>query len=291
MIRQMTKEPETGLTVVVKKKEAVPDRNPQRVVVTALIEYADLAKTMEVFEQMRDYLVDRGEARAILFFHNEENNSYLSLFTMGLVKPKELTEKQFESRLLQDYRQVNKNVIQVNVFYVKFNETFIGRVYLRTEQDGKDFLVDYPLKRAAIYRNYKELNAPITFNINVDIKTLRKIKVAEKKAKDTEDRIKKIGEARRENMRRPPGVYPAMPNMPMGLHGPPLVGGAVMGPGMVPGGMNMGGPPMGLGIPFNPQGVPGKMPMPFGGPQPGPGPALHDPRNKLKNILRDRKKF
>lgn len=44
---------------------------------------------------MRDYLVNRGEAKAVLFFHNEENNSYLSLFTPGLGKPAELTEKQF----------------------------------------------------------------------------------------------------------------------------------------------------------------------------------------------------
>ena len=50
---------------------------------------------MDVYEQMRGYLVDRGNAKVVLFFHNEENNSYLSLFTMGLGKPSELTEKQF----------------------------------------------------------------------------------------------------------------------------------------------------------------------------------------------------
>lgn len=49
MIKEMTKEPESGLTVVVKKKEAIPDRSPQRVVVTALIEYPDVPKTMDVF--------------------------------------------------------------------------------------------------------------------------------------------------------------------------------------------------------------------------------------------------
>ena len=42
-----------------KKKEAIPERAPARVVVTALVEYPDVEKTMEVFETMRDYLVDR----------------------------------------------------------------------------------------------------------------------------------------------------------------------------------------------------------------------------------------
>ena len=119
----------------------------------------------------------------MLYFHNEENNSFLSLFTMGLGKPKEMTEKQFEQKLLRDFREINKNVIQVNIFHVKYNYTYVGRVYLRTEQDGKDFLVDYPTKRAVIYKNYKEEKTPITFNINVDLKTLRKIKQAERKAR------------------------------------------------------------------------------------------------------------
>ena len=119
----------------------------------------------------------------MLYFHNEENNSFLSLFTMGLGKPKEMTEKQFEQKLLRDFREINKNVIQVNIFHVKYNDTYVGRVYLRTEQDGKDFLVDYPTKRAVIYKNYKEEKTPITFNINVDLKTLRKIKQAERKAR------------------------------------------------------------------------------------------------------------
>jgi hypothetical protein len=50
---------------------------------------------MNEFEKMRDYLVDKDKSKAVLFFHNEENNSYLSLFTPGLGKPSDLTEKQF----------------------------------------------------------------------------------------------------------------------------------------------------------------------------------------------------
>ena len=289
LIKEMTKEPESGLTVIVKKKElrdpkeAEPKREG-RVVVTALVEYADVPKTMEVFEQMREHLVDRGSAKAVLYFHNEENNSFLSLFTMGLGKPGDLTEKQFENKLLQDFREINKNVIQVNVFHVKYNDSYVGRVYLRTEQDGKDFLVDYPTKRAVIYKDYKETKAPITFNINVDVKTLRKIKQAERKARETEERIKKQSEAnRRENMRRP--GYP-MPNMPI-----PITGPAIVGPN------SMGAPPIqgGVGLPFPGTGPMGnKIQMPFpGGPvgapnQPGPA---HDPRTKIRNILKDRSNF
>ena len=295
LIKEMTKEPESGLTVIVKKKEAREPREKEgepkkegKVVVTALIEYPDVPKTMEVFEQMRDYLVDRGNAKAILYFHNEENNSFLSLFTMGLGKPKDLTEKQFEHKLLRDFREINKNVVQVNIFHVKYNDSYVGRVYLKTEQDGKDFLVDYPTKRAVIYKDYKEEKAPITFNINVDVKTLRKIKQAERKARETEERIKKQSEAnRRENMRRP--GYP-IPNMPIPIPGPPIVG-----PN------SMGAPPMqgGVGMPFPGPGMGSKMPMPFPGAPGAPGPVgvptqpgpTHDPRNKIRNILKDRANF
>lgn len=151
-------------------------------IVIGLIEYADVEQTMNEFEKIRDFLVCRGEMKAILYFHNEENNSYLSLITSGLTKPKELTNKQFENSLLQDFKLINKNVIQVNVFHVQFNDTYVGRVYLRTEKDGKDFIVDYSTKRKEIYKNYKE-SSSVSFNINIDNKTLRKIKQAGMKAK------------------------------------------------------------------------------------------------------------
>lgn len=92
---------------------------------------------------------------------------------------------------MHDFKQINKNVIQVNIYHVSYNDTYIGRVYLRTEQDGKDFIVDYSSRRKDIFKNYKEAQGVITFNINVDTKTLRKIKQAERKAKETEDKIKK----------------------------------------------------------------------------------------------------
>lgn len=50
---------ETSLTVVVKKKEA-NERSPQKVAITAFIEYGDVDQTMNEFEKMRDYLVNQG---------------------------------------------------------------------------------------------------------------------------------------------------------------------------------------------------------------------------------------
>lgn len=149
---------------------------------------------MDSYELLRKDFVNKGEMKAILFFHNEQNNSYISLFTSGLKKDKDrkyeekngkpMTEKQFEDQLLNDFKKVNKNVIQVNIYRVEFNDTYIGRVYLKTEQDGKDFIVDYPTNRNHFFENYMD-KANITFNINVDTRTLRNIKKAEKKAKET----------------------------------------------------------------------------------------------------------
>ena len=112
---------------------------------------------MDSYELLRKDFVNKGEMKAILFFHNEQNNSYISLFTSDLKKDKDrkyeekngkpMTEKQFEDQLLNDFKKVNKNVIQVNIYRVEFNDTYIGRVYLKTEQDGKDFIVDYPTNR------------------------------------------------------------------------------------------------------------------------------------------------
>jgi hypothetical protein len=255
---------------------------------------------------MRDWLVTRGDAKAVLFFHNEENNSYLSLFTPGLGKPADLTEKQFEQKLLQDFRTINKNVIQVNIFHVQYNDTYIGRVYLKTEQDGKDFIVDYSSKRSAIYKNYKEQGI-ITFNINVDTKTLRKIKQAERKAKETEDKIKKQSEANRRETRRAPNTFPlqGIPNMPINI-GPNIVvpnnlppGISSLGPlgmGQLPMGMggfnaplNMKPPMMGQGLPPGiPGGLPGSIPgMPSFPPQ-NPNDAI---RNRIKNIIKDKASF
>ena len=78
----------------------------------------------------------------------------------------------------------------MNVFPVTYNNTYFGRVYLKSEEEGKLFLVDYANFRSQIYSYFKERTSMI-FNISIDTRTLRKIKNAEKKAKETEEKIKK----------------------------------------------------------------------------------------------------
>ena len=62
----------------------------------------------------------------------------------------------------------------MTVNQVKYNNTYIGRVYLRSEQAGKEFIVDYSSKRKDVLKYYQ--NNVVTFNINVDSATLKKIK-------------------------------------------------------------------------------------------------------------------
>lgn len=146
-----------------------------------MIEYCDSAKTMQNYELIRDNFLTKPLIKAVLFYHNYESNSYMSLYTSSLFKPEDQNEKQFEDSLLKAFRNVNPNVIQVNVFPVAFNKTYVGRVYLKTEQDGKDFIIDYSNKRDVLFKYYKDKNQ-INFNINVDSKTLKKIKTAQNKA-------------------------------------------------------------------------------------------------------------
>lgn len=110
--------------------------------------------------------------------------------TQGLSKPEGQSEKEFEETLIEAFKVVNPNIVQVNIFPVKFNNSYFGRVYLKSEEDGKNFLVDYTNFKSKIYKYYKE-NTNMAFNISIDTKTLRKIKNAERKAKETEEKIKK----------------------------------------------------------------------------------------------------
>jgi hypothetical protein len=130
-------------------------------------------------------------------------------------------------------------VLQVNVYPVIYNNSYIGRVYLRNEEEGKNFLVDYSTHRSKIFQHYKE-KLPI-FNINIDAKTLRKLKQAERKAKETEEKIKKQSEANRRDNRRPANQIPLPPNL---MVNPMMPSSMVQPPGLM---MPMGGipPPMG----------------------------------------------
>lgn len=198
-----------------------------------------------------------------------------------------MSEKQFEEDLIQGFREINKNVVQVNIYPVIYNNTYIGRVYLRNEEEGRNFLVDYSSHRSKIYKFYKEKSSLPIFNINIDVKTLRKIKLAEKKAKETEEKIKKQSEAnRRENNRRPPNQMP----IPMGVN--PMIN--PMMPSMVGPGPGMMGPLPGMGGIPPPRmegmmgGMPGHLPkqMPM-----GPGLVQKDLKTRLQTILRDKQRI
>ena len=91
--------------------------------------------------------------------------------------------------MFQTFRKVNKDVLQVNVYPVNFNSTYVGRIYLRSEEAGKNFIVDYVTRREELCKFFRDKNR-ITFNINVDSKTLKRIKQAEKKATEIARGIK-----------------------------------------------------------------------------------------------------
>ena len=90
---EITKEV-SSLRIVVEKNN-LKQQIPTRAGVIAYVQFENANKTLEVFEKMRDLLVNRGNTKAILYFPNNQTNSYLSLFTAGLSKPNNLTEKQF----------------------------------------------------------------------------------------------------------------------------------------------------------------------------------------------------
>ena len=148
---------------------------------SALFEFDSSETAYAIYEKVRIGIRDEPVGNVKLFFHNEENNSFLSLITQGLSKPEDKTEKQFEEVLIENFRKIHKNVLQVNIFPIGHNSSYIGRVYLKSEEDGKEFLSQYSYSRSSLYQFYKEKN--IIFDISVDTKTLRKIKNAERKAK------------------------------------------------------------------------------------------------------------
>ena len=279
-----------------RKKEVIIKNTEQKinkVKTSALLEFDTAEATYEVYEKLRVGVKDEKQTKVRLFFHNEENNSYLSLITQGLKKPEGKTEKQFEEDLIEGFRQVNKNVIQVNIYPMyayEMKDTFIGRVYLKNEEEGKNFLVDYPKFRSHLFQFYNK-SSNILFNITIDSKTLRKIKFAEKKARETEEKIKKTSEANRRDNRRGPASNPiSLPNAPfngpMGLMGPngpmmpPLPG--MMG-GMPPMGENM----MRMPLPYK-QGMPPPPMPPMGAPMAS---KPMDNKIKIQNLVRDKQRL
>lgn len=131
---------------------------------------------------------------------------------------------------------------------------------------------------------------------------MRKIKQAERKAKETEDKIKKQSEANRRETRRAPNAFP------IGMGNIPGIGPNIVVPNNLPPGisglgpLNMGQlPPMGMGgftAPLNmkppimgqglPPGVPSGLTGIPGFPPQNPNDAI---RNRIKNIIKDKASF
>lgn len=104
--------------------------------------------------------------------------------------------------------------MQVNVFPA-FNNTYVARVYLKTEEAGKGFIVDYTSKREFLIPYYKDGNN-VRFNINVDDKTMKKIKNMQRKVGQIISEIKNDGDMQKK-LRRPGNQAPLnyMPNQMM----------------------------------------------------------------------------
>jgi hypothetical protein len=193
--------------------------------------------------------------------------------------------------LLQTFKKVNKDVLQVNVYPVKFNNTFVGRIYLRSEEAGKNFIVDYVTRREDLCKFFRDKNR-ISFNINVDSKTLKRIKQAEKKATEIARGIKNSEESIKKSKKN----NPAINQMPL----------PVTGLGM--GGLPFGGPAMGpIGVGIMPPSLMGQnkgnLPpnmMPMGGVNLPPMGGMmnvgsqigeQNPKTKLEFMIRDKEKF
>lgn len=197
--------------------------------------------------------------------------------------------------MLQTFKKVNKDVLQVNVYPVKFNNTYVGRIYLRSEEAGKNFIVDYVTRREDLCKFFRDKNR-ISFNINVDTKTLKRIKQAERKATEIARGIKNSEESLKKSKKNNPAI--AINQMPlqvpgMGIGGLPFGGPAMggMGPiGMIPPnallGQNKGNlpPPMmpmgGVNLP--PMGAMMNVTPPMG---------EQNPKAKLELTIRDKEKF
>ncbi len=139
----------------------------------------DIDKTLAEFEILRQNAL-KSQERVLLYFNNKEVNSYNSLYTSNLVKPNEaMSDKEFEDVLLTAFKAINKDVIQVNVFPVALNKTYVGRVYLKSEDEGKDFIVNYNFHRDKIHNYFK--GKEVKFNININNKLFKRVREAIRK--------------------------------------------------------------------------------------------------------------
>lgn len=265
--------------------------------VKGMIDLGEYEQALKSFEIIRIAFIQQ-TAKATLNFYNAEINSYISLFTSGLKKPTEaMKDKEFEDVLVKVFRGVNPNVVQVNVFS-KGNDTYVARVYLKSEEEGRKFIVDYGNFREVLVKHYKNKES-IRFNINVDDKTMKKIKQYDKRVIQIQTNIKNEADRQKaQNSNHPKnlhphqfplhqGGFPMMPPMHAMMNPPqnkmPMMGGSH--PPMPPGYpmvYNHPGPQMGMSQPPN-------MGPPIGMPNPGNRPNQQsDNRARIDRIV-DRK--
>lgn len=134
LIKTYLKAESTHSSVLVKKREH-PDGRPASIFSSAFFEFENVETTIASYETVRLAILNESDVKVKLFFHNEQANSYYSLFTKNLKKTDATqTDKQFEEELLKDCRKINKNVLQFLVFPDR-NGSYIGRVYLSSEDE------------------------------------------------------------------------------------------------------------------------------------------------------------
>lgn len=152
----------TNITPIVKRRE-VPNaelKEGSKTVtkVKAMVELGEYESALKTFEEIRSAFIKQ-DAKAYLNFYNAETNSYISLFTSGLQKSADantdkLSDKQFEDVLVGVFRKINPNIVQVNIF-PSGNGTYVARVYLKNEDEGRKFIVDYGNYKNILVEHYK----------------------------------------------------------------------------------------------------------------------------------------
>jgi len=141
-----------NISITIKRKEIASSENKEGsktiTKVKALVEFKDSESTINHFEEIRKGFIKTPEhikdAKAVLHFYTAEVNNFISLFSSGLEKKKyedkedftKLSDKEFEDRLVEEFRKINKDIIQVNVFPTR-NNTYVARVYLKNEHSGR----------------------------------------------------------------------------------------------------------------------------------------------------------
>lgn len=194
--------------------------------------------------------------------------------------------------MLKDCRKINKNVLQFLVFPDR-NGSYIGRVYLSSEDEGKSFVATYQNFRGVLANHFS--GNQIIFNINVDGKTLRKIKNAEKRAKETEDKIKRHTESiKKENAQNKKS---STNQLPLGYN-PSMINIGIMNPSILPQGFPSVGPigtnnsSMLMFPPGRPmQGGPNMIMPPAGNMMKGPYSGPVSKKDSLNAVLNDKKRF